>query len=357
MAGLLIENLSKTFPAGPAGLVKALHDFSLEVIPGELLVLLGPSGCGKTTLLRLIAGLDTPASGRILLNGESLAGKPPQARPIGMAFQYPALLPQLTVEQNIALGPKLRRVDPAEAISRVRLLAQRLALTSLLSRAPETLSGGQQQRVSLARALANHPALLLLDEPLANLDPISRHELRDAIRRVHRELRITTLYVTHDQSEAAAVADRIAILQNGSLQQIGTAAELYHQPRNLFVAEFFAPHPPNILPGKLLDGHFHPEGCAISFPTPFTTGTPGAEAIALIRPEAILAGGPHPATIEHVQHTGWSTSITLNASGLALRAELPPSPSLKPRDPFPFSVRNLLLFSPSGAAFSRSETG
>ena len=268
MAKLLLENVLKTFPgARGAASVTAVDRFSIEVQDGKLLVLLGPSGCGKTTLLRLIAGLDEPGSGRILLDGQELGRTPPQKRPIGMAFQYPALLPQLTVRQNVGLGPKLRGVPEAETQARVTHLAGLLRIADLLDRLPETLSGGQQQRVSLARALANQPSVLLLDEPLANLDPVSRSELRDAIRAVQQKLAITTIYVTHDQAEAAAIADEIAIMNRGTIEQVGTALELYRDPLSLFVAEFFDPDKPNIFPAAIKIGRLSPRGASCEFPT------------------------------------------------------------------------------------------
>ncbi|HEX7858745.1 MAG TPA: ABC transporter ATP-binding protein, partial [Verrucomicrobiae bacterium] len=345
MPGLRIENLSKTFSTKSAR-VTALDCLNLEIKDEELLVVLGPSGCGKTTLLRIIAGLEKPDSGEIAIDSNSLLQTPAKDRNIGFAFQYPALLPQLTVEQNISLGPKLRGVSALERDERIRILANLLGLTELLPRLPETLSGGQQQRVSLARALATEPRLLLLDEPLANLDPTSRAELRDAIRRVRRQLRVTTIYVTHDQSEAAAIADRIAIVRAGALQQIGAASELYANPANLFVAEFFALERPNILNGQWAESTFRASNANFSIPTNLRhTG----KTICVIRPAAIRANGPMRGKIVELTQTGWSTSALISTEGVQLRASIPPDTILAEGNDLEFSLE------PSGVLFFNAE--
>ena len=350
MGKLLLEDVSKIFPGASLGPdVTAVDRFSLEVKDSKLLVLLGPSGCGKTTLLRLVAGLDAPTSGRILLDGKELAGTPPQKRSIGMAFQYPALLPQLSVRQNIGLGPKLRGVPESEREDRVRNLTDLLRITDLADRSPETLSGGQQQRVSLARALANQPAVLLLDEPLANLDPISRSELREAIRSVQQQLRITTIYVTHDQAEAAAVADEIAVMNRGGLLQVGGTSEIYCDPANLFVAEFFDPDRPNIFSGTIRNGRLCPRGSNCEFPINMRDS---GEVTCLVRTRAVCPDGPFRGTIKKVQHTGWSTRIMIDFSGLILRSEFPFSPDLKEGAVYSFNVRTqeLFVFDPANGA-------
>jgi len=247
MAELRLENLSKTFPG--KNQVRAVEAISFTANSGECVALLGLSGAGKSTILRLVAGLETPTNGRILIDGSAVEQRPPAERQVSMAFQYPALLPQLSVGENLRLGPKLRGRKTADA--QVAEISELLSLKALLARKPETLSGGEQQRVALGRALVTHPRVLLLDEPLANLDPLARVELRQVIRRIQKELRLTTLYVTHDQAEAAAVADRIVLLQAGTLQQFSTPRDLYHNPRNLFVARFYGVDGLNLLPVKL----------------------------------------------------------------------------------------------------------
>jgi sn-glycerol 3-phosphate transport system ATP-binding protein len=239
MAELELDNLSKTFASRPP--VCALESLSLRIASGSVQVLLGPSGSGKTTTLRLISGLENPSAGRILLNGREVQKDPPRSRPVGMVFQHPALLPQLNVRDNLLLGPKLRRVPGADAQRRIGRISELLGLGGFLARFPETLSGGQQQRVALGRVLASQPQVILLDEPLANLDPISRIELRESFRAIQRELKITAIYVTHDQSEAAAIGGTVALLKDGRLQQVGLMAELYRNPANLFTAQFIGP--------------------------------------------------------------------------------------------------------------------
>jgi putative spermidine/putrescine transport system ATP-binding protein len=346
MAGLRIENLTRKF-ATPRARVVAIDRLTLEIADGELLVLLGPSGSGKTTLLRMIAGLENPDSGDILLAGRSILSEKTENRRIGMSFQYPALLPQLTVAENIELGMKLRKVPSQDRSARTRELAELLSISDLLNRSPETLSGGQQQRVSLARALALRPEILLLDEPLANLDPSSRIDLRTSMRAIQQKLRVTTIYVTHDQNEAAAVADRIAILDRGSLQQFGTAATLYRDPANLFVAQFFAPERPNILTGALTGNGFAANNSALVLPTNiFARG----DALCAIRPRAVQFGGAFEGKVEAIQYTGWSTKLIINLTGVNLIAELPHKTELRAGDLFHFSINpaDLLFFAPSG---------
>ena len=346
MAELRVANLCKEFSAGRSK-VTALDRLNLDINPLELLVVLGPSGCGKTTLLRCIAGLEKPTSGDITLGGESLLHKKPQERRIAMAFQFPALLPQLTVVENISLGPKLRGVSAEERSARTRELAELLEIPELLARLPETLSGGQQQRVSLARALVTRPELLLLDEPLANLDPTSRVQLRDTICAVQQKLGVTTIYVTHDQGEAAALADRIAVMNEGRVRGIGTAHQLYIDPANLFVAQFFGPETPNVFAGKLDSNGFHSHRTNLSFPV---SASYAGDATCVIRPRAIRPGADFVGKVISMQHTGWSTALGLLMESLSLRAELPPTANLRVGDAFSFTVdaADVLLFDPAG---------
>jgi iron(III) transport system ATP-binding protein len=245
-----IEGLTKTY-----GSTHALNDVNLEIRSGELFFLLGPSGCGKTTLLRTIAGLQTASSGRILFDDRDVTAVPTQKRNAVMCFQGYALWPHMTVRENIRFGLSLRghsveaQVQKALDIVRMRELADRK---------PQELSGGQQQRVALARALAVQPACLLLDEPLSNLDTHLRQELRKEIRRICREAGITTVYVTHDQKEALSTADRIAVMKDGRLVQVGTPPQLYCSPTNAFAAEFMGPT--NLVDGEVvasIDGQVH----------------------------------------------------------------------------------------------------
>ncbi len=227
--------------------VMALKDISLSVEPGEFFFLLGPSGCGKTTLLRILAGFEQPDSGTILFDDEDTAGKPPEKRNAGMVFQNYALWPHLTVRQNVAFGLEVRKVSAAEREERVRKAVSMVHLEGYEDRKPTQLSGGQQQRVALARALVIEPELVLLDEPLSNLDARLRLEMRAEIREIIKRLGHTAVYVTHDQKEALAMADRCAILREGQIEQVGTPRELYENPGSRFVAEFLGEA--NLLPG------------------------------------------------------------------------------------------------------------
>ena len=250
MTQIRIEALAKVYGTTPA-----LNEVSLEIRSGELFFLLGPSGCGKTTLLRTIAGLQTPSSGRILFDGSDVTAVPTQRRNAVMCFQGYALWPHMTVRENIRFGLSVRG-DSGEA--RVEQALEIVRMRDLAERKPHELSGGQQQRVALARALAVQPACLLLDEPLSNLDAHLRQELRKEIRRICREAGITTVYVTHDQKEALSTADRIAVMRDGRLVQVGTPQELYCSPTNAFVAEFMGPT--NLIDGEVVasgDGQVH----------------------------------------------------------------------------------------------------
>ena len=247
-AALSVRNLTKQFGGGPQSVV-AVDGVSFDVAGGEFFTMLGPSGCGKTTTLRAIAGLDQPTSGEILVDGRDFISVPSQKRNIGMVFQSYALFPHLTIFENVAYGLRLRGVSAAEIERRVGESLALLQLNAYAARQPGALSGGQQQRVSIARALVYEPTMLLLDEPLANLDAKLRVMMREEIRALQRRLGITTLYVTHDQEEAMAISDRIAVFNHGHLVQIGTPGEIYARPNTLFVADFIGRA--NFLPVRL----------------------------------------------------------------------------------------------------------
>jgi iron(III) transport system ATP-binding protein len=238
MATVDIQGLTKVFGSA----TKAVDALDLHINHGELVSLLGPSGCGKTTTLRLLAGFLEPDAGEIRVDGKVIASAtvlvPPERRNMSMIFQSYAIWPHMTVSQNVAYGLKFRQVGRAEAAKKVRQMLKVVRLEHLEDRYPNELSGGQQQRVALARALVVEPEILLLDEPLSNLDANLREEMRFEIRRLHDEFRITSVYVTHDQSEAMVIADHICVMNHGKPQQIGTPDEIYERPRNRFVAEF-----------------------------------------------------------------------------------------------------------------------
>ena len=249
-AALSLRELTKEFSAAGT-VVKAVDRVSFDVGGGEFFTLVGASGCGKTTTLRMIAGLETPTSGTITLDGRDFMAVPPQQRNIGMVFQSYALFPHLTIFENVAYGLRLRGMSGAEIERRVAATLALLRLEPHAQRHPASLSGGQQQRVSIARALVYEPSMLLLDEPLANLDAKLRVKMREELRALQRRLGITTLYVTHDQEEATAVSDRVAVFNHGRLLQLGTPEAIYACPETLFVADFIGRA--NFLPARLDD--------------------------------------------------------------------------------------------------------
>ncbi|HMO29719.1 ABC transporter ATP-binding protein [Enterovirga sp.] len=234
-----------------------LKNVSLAVEPGELFAFLGPSGCGKTTLLRLIAGFNQADRGRVLVDGADISGLPPWRRDVGLVFQSYALWPHMTVAQNVAFGLEERRLPRAEVARRTEAALALVGLGTFASRRPSQLSGGQQQRVALARTLAVEPKLLLLDEPLSNLDAQLRVQVRRELREMQQRLGLTTIFVTHDQEEANTICDRIAVMRDGIVQQVGTPVELYERPSNLFVARFLGSL--NALSGPLPEGLMAPK--------------------------------------------------------------------------------------------------
>ncbi|QMT60107.1 ABC transporter ATP-binding protein [Legionella sp. PC997] len=231
------------------GSTTILDNINVSIKKGEFMVIVGPSGCGKTTLLRLIAGLDDISSGSILINNQCVNEIPPAKRDMAMVFQNYALYPHMTVFDNMAYGLKMRRFKKADIKRRVHEAAQLLHLTPYLERKPQALSGGQKQRVSMGRAMVRSPAVFLFDEPLSNLDAKLRTEMRHEIRRLHQQLNTTSLYVTHDQTEAMTMAERVMVLNQGIVEQIGTPQELYQKPATLFVAGFTGQYPMNLISG------------------------------------------------------------------------------------------------------------
>jgi multiple sugar transport system ATP-binding protein len=255
VAGILIEGLTKEFAATGRGPKRgqrhrAVDEVSLDVADGEFLVLLGPSGCGKTTLLRMIAGLIEPTSGRIMLADRDITYQPARDRDVAMVFQSYALYPHLTVERNIGFPLRAAHRPKAEIAQRVREVATQLELDALLGRRPRELSGGQRQRVALGRALVRDPAAFLMDEPLSNLDAKLRTATRTELTALHRRLGSTFVYVTHDQVEAMTMATKVALLSEGRLEQIGTPTEVYDAPSSVFVAGFLGAPPMNLLPAR-----------------------------------------------------------------------------------------------------------
>ena len=295
MPHLELSDISKFF-----GKTRAVHELTLSAERGEILSILGPSGCGKTTTLRMIAGLEQPSSGRILSNRQDITAVPARARNMGMVFQNYALFPHLDVFENIAFGLRTRGVGPESRIAeRVKRSLASVRMEDYAKRQVQQLSGGQQQRVALARALAIEPEVLLLDEPLSNLDPALREDLRDQIRSVIRELNVTTVFVTHDQQEALALADKVAIMEAGICRQVGAPGEVYSKPADLFVARFLGKA--NIVPTAFLGM--------------------GNDGMAVVRPENVVIGTTgRPATVVKSTFEGAVVNYELEVEGIQLIA-------------------------------------
>ena len=248
MASVTLNNISKSF-----GKKEILKDINLKIKDGEFIVLVGASGCGKSTLLRIIAGLERQTSGDVLINEKNVNNIAPKDRDIAMVFQSYALYPHLNVEENIAFGLKVRNVAKCEIKKRVQRACEILKLDDYLQAKPKELSGGQRQRVALARAIVRQPKVFLMDEPLSNLDAKLRSEMRSEIKKLHSKLKTTFIYVTHDQTEALTMGDRIVVLNNGEIQQIDTPQKVYDKPKNVFVATFMGSNPMNVVEAKIED--------------------------------------------------------------------------------------------------------
>ena len=285
---LEISNLRKSF-----GTYHAVQHFEMKIDKGEFISFLGPSGCGKTTTLRMIAGFETPTTGSIRVNSQDITGLRPNQRKIGMVFQSYALFPNMTVADNVAFGLKVAKKPADEVAQRVKEMLTLIGLPQLGDRYPFQLSGGQQQRVALARALAPKPQVLLLDEPLSALDAKIRVSLREEIRAVQRELGITTVYVTHDQEEALSMSDRIVVMNEGRVEQMGTPFEIYNRPRTRFVASFVGTL--NILKATVVDaatGRVSVDGQDLVVATGLAGARSGEACSLALRPEAVLLGQP-----------------------------------------------------------------
>jgi putative spermidine/putrescine transport system ATP-binding protein len=316
-ADLVLEGLSRRY-----GSTVAVARMDLSVAPGELVALLGPSGCGKTTTLRMVAGFVEPSEGRILLRGRDITGVPAHRRDTGMVFQSYALFPHLTVNENIAFGLHRRGVPKAELAQRVARMVALLKLDGLERRLPRQLSGGQQQRVAVGRALVINPAMVLLDEPFSNLDALLREGTRIELRRLQTELGLTTLFVTHDQAEAMAISDRIAVMNQGRLEQLGTPREVYERPATRFVAGFI---------GRANLFEARPGGGGGLFSEDGIPLSAGTAATYVLRPERIAlddapAEGPNAAAgkVEVLSFLGTGVQAVLRlAGGRALLIEGP----------------------------------
>jgi len=318
MARVAFEHVDKTFAGG----ARALVDFTLDVADGELVVLVGPSGCGKSTVLRLLAGLEEPTAGAIRIDGRVVNDLSPRERNVAMVFQDYALYPHMTVRENLEFPLRMRKQDAADRAKQVAWAAELLGMQDLLDRLPRQLSGGQRQRVAMGRALVRHPAVSLLDEPLSNLDAKLRVAVRAEIEELQRRTGTTMLYVTHDQVEAMTLGDRVAVLCEGRLQQVGPPGEVYAHPANAFVAGFVGSPPMNLFATSLgdagtiaLGGAAFPLAPALAAAARAASGT---KLTAGVRPEAIAiapagAAGAVASKVEHVERLGHETLVHVRA--------------------------------------------
>ena len=324
MAEIAIKGVAKSF-----GSFKALHSIDLTISDQEFMVLLGASGCGKTTLLRIIAGLETPSEGEVWIGGRRVDKLPPRERGIAMVFQNYAVFPHLTVFENIAFGLRMKKMPQAEVEARVNRTAELMHIEQLLKRYSGQLSGGQRQRVAVARALAMEPDVILMDEPLSNLDALLRLEMRAELKGVLANSKTTTIYVTHDQVEAMSLADRISVMNGGHIVQAASPVEVYRNPAARFVGSFIGNPPMNFLPARRNgDGRYRVAGIALDGPS-----TGGAELEFAVRPEDLtVAPGGLKATARVIEPLGAHTLVTTEVDGALFRAVLESDIRVAPGD-------------------------
>ncbi len=349
MTGLTIRGLSKVYPGGAV----ALDDFDLDVAPGEMVVLVGPSGCGKTTLLRIVAGLERATSGRIEMDGRRVDGLEPRERDVAMVFQNYALYPHMTVAGNLGFGLRLRGVPREEIRRRVREVADTLELGDLLNRRPAQLSGGQRQRVALGRAIVRHPRVFLFDEPLSNLDARLRGDMRAMIRRLHDRMRVTSIYVTHDQVEAMTIGDRIVVMSQGRIRQAASPEACYARPADTFVATFVGTPPMNLIEVRVEDGSLVAMDPGVDREAPGRLAFEGPDGEALhrtlrslgaprvrlgVRPEDLGPRRPDAGGVRVAARVTWreplghETRLHLRAGAVALVARVAPDFAAAPGD-------------------------
>jgi len=312
MANVNIRNVQKRF-----GAVNVIRDISVDIADGEFVVLVGPSGCGKSTLLRMIAGLEEMSDGEIRIGARDVSNLRARDRDIAMVFQNYALYPHMSVADNMGFALKLKKADTSEISERVTKAANILGLEKLLDRYPKQLSGGQRQRVAMGRALVRDPQVFLFDEPLSNLDAKLRVQMRAEIKSLHQRIKTTTIYVTHDQIEAMTMADKIVVLHDGVIEQVGAALELYDRPANLFVAGFIGSPSMNFIDGRIEEGVFRTEmGLILPLPENIKSAPPAAQLVYGIRPEHIRASqGGIGGRAEIVEGTGSEIFAKLDCNG------------------------------------------
>jgi multiple sugar transport system ATP-binding protein len=331
----------------------------LSISDGQFLAILGPSGCGKSSLLRLVAGLESPTSGTIAMDGRDVTRLEPKDRDVAMVFQGLALYPHMTVAENMGLGLSARRVPSAEIARSVGEAAETLGLARYLAKRPRELSGGERQRVALGRALVRRPKIYLIDEPLSSLDAQLRQELREELARLHRMTRTTTINVTHDQKEALSLGDQVAVMQGGRVRQLATPEAIYHDPHDLFVARFVGEPPINLIEGEVRNGDGGGGSAGAAFCAPGLTLPLGGRtarsgrAILGVRPETVSLGGGVAGTLERVERLGGEALLHVRGDWGSLVARVPPD--LAPRSasgPVAIGIAadRALLFDPDSGA-------
>ncbi|MEV0167955.1 carbohydrate ABC transporter ATP-binding protein (CUT1 family) [Nonomuraea fuscirosea] len=325
MAAIELRGLTKVYPGG----VRALDALDLVIPDGEFFALLGPSGCGKTTLLRTIAGLETATGGAVVIGDRDVTGVQPGARDVAMVFQDYALFPHMDVTDNIAYPLRIKKVSKNDRRDKAAEVGARLGLEHLMDRRPGQLSGGQQQRVALARVMATQAQAFLFDEPLSNLDARLRLEARTFLKKLQRELGVTTVFVTHDQAEALAMADRMAVMESGHIRQIGTPAEVFQRPANTFVAGFIGSTPMNLLDGVVRGDTLEVAGCKVAVPAAAEGRlSDGGKIVYGVRPEYMTysaepADGALGGKVSIVENLGASHLVTLDVNDVNVQAVVP----------------------------------
>jgi ABC-type sugar transport system ATPase subunit len=361
MSDVVLRGIRKSF-----GKFEILHGIDLEIKDGEFVVFVGPSGCGKSTLLRAIAGLEDITAGDLFIGGKHCNDIPPSKRGIAMVFQSYALYPHMTVAENMAFGLKLAGLDKQQMKAAVDRAAKILQIEPLLGRKPKELSGGQRQRVAIGRAIVRKPEVFLFDEPLSNLDAALRVQMRIEITKLHHELRTTMIYVTHDQVEAMTLADRIIVLSDGNVEQVGSPLELYHHPRNLFVAGFIGSPKMNFIEGKLVAASDEiatiqlADGGVIEASVDAREGVAGAKVTVGIRPEHWrfdTSGNTIVGEVIATEHLGEATVLYLHAQGalepLVVRADATHEAKVGEKISVHLPPGRCYLFNEAGAAFRR----
>ena len=331
MAALTVQGIAKRF-----GRVEALRGIDLHVADGEFCVLLGPSGCGKSTLLSIVAGLTAPDEGRVLFDGRPVDHLAPRERDVAVVFQSYALYPHMTVAENMGFGLRMRRVPAAEIRQSVADAARLLGIENLLDRKPRELSGGQRQRVAMGRAIVRRPNLFLLDEPLSNLDARLRADVRLELKRIHRRLRGTVVYVTHDQVEALTLGDRVVVMGAGRIHQVGPPEDVYSRPQDTFVARFIGSPEMNLYPGRIVheEGKRRFDGPGFAVDLGRTEIAAGAVELG-VRPEDIRTGGPDAplaAVVQLVSHVGSEKLVNAALGDAAVTFCVPKERRLQPDD-------------------------